>query len=240
METLALVPSDHTHQQCNCNVKAGMMVGRARVKARTQIRLALIKQRRLTWWQPNLAHEGPRRLPTPFLRHSGPGSEWTHDSREHADHRRACLYLCQNRQYNQQHNSFMSLPRKRHLRCWLFRVKQITPCWGCPGLRSAHASSTVSFPTVTQLHYMIETNPWAKVLWSSSRSPQSRCICLWSCSWLCSRRLLYGLICSRKLLGGGLGVIVPVLIALVFFTCLVDTGVNVGHENTDGFLDGRL
>lgn len=68
-------------EQSNCNVNAGMMVGRARVKAQTQIRLALIKRRRLTWWQPNLAHEGRRRLPTPFLRHSGPGSEWTHDSR---------------------------------------------------------------------------------------------------------------------------------------------------------------
>lgn len=42
----------------------------------------------------------------------------------------------------------------------------------------------------------------------------------------------------EKALGGG--VIVPLLIALVFFTCLVDTGVNVGHEKTDGFLDGRL
>lgn len=42
----------------------------------------------------------------------------------------------------------------------------------------------------------------------------------------------------EKALGGG--VIVPFLIALVFFTCLVDTGVNVGHEKTDGFLDGRL
>lgn len=81
-------------QQSNCNVNAGMMVGRARVKAHTQIRLALIKQRRLRWWQPNLAHEGPRRLPAPFLRHSG--SEWTHDSRSHSDHRRAWLWLCQN------------------------------------------------------------------------------------------------------------------------------------------------
>lgn len=42
----------------------------------------------------------------------------------------------------------------------------------------------------------------------------------------------------EKALGGG--VIVPLLIALVFFTCLVDTGVNIGHEKTDGFLDGRL
>ena len=42
----------------------------------------------------------------------------------------------------------------------------------------------------------------------------------------------------EKTLGGG--VIVPLLIALIFFTCLVDTGVNVGHEKTDGFLDGRL
>lgn len=42
----------------------------------------------------------------------------------------------------------------------------------------------------------------------------------------------------EKTLGGG--VIVPLLIALVFFTCLVDTSVNVGHEKTDGFLDGRL
>lgn len=42
----------------------------------------------------------------------------------------------------------------------------------------------------------------------------------------------------EKALGGG--VIVPLLIAMVFFTCLVDTGVNVGHEKTDGFLDGRL
>ena len=42
----------------------------------------------------------------------------------------------------------------------------------------------------------------------------------------------------EKALGGG--VIVPLLIALVFFTCLVDTGVNVGHEKIDGFLDGRL
>lgn len=42
----------------------------------------------------------------------------------------------------------------------------------------------------------------------------------------------------EKALGGG--VIVPLLIAVVFFTCLVDTGVNIGHEKTDGFLDGRL
>lgn len=42
----------------------------------------------------------------------------------------------------------------------------------------------------------------------------------------------------EKALGGG--IIVPLLIALVFFTCLVDTGVNVGHEKTDGFLDSRL
>lgn len=42
----------------------------------------------------------------------------------------------------------------------------------------------------------------------------------------------------EKALGGG--VIVPLLIALVFFTCLVDTSVNIGHEKTDGFLDGRL
>lgn len=76
-------------EQSNCNVNAGTMVGRARVKAQAQIRLALIKQRRLTRWQPNLAHEGPRRLPTPFLRHSGPESERTHDSRSRADHRRA-------------------------------------------------------------------------------------------------------------------------------------------------------
>lgn len=68
-------------EQSSCNVNAGMMVGRARVKAQTQIRLALIKQKRLTWWQPNLAHEGPRRLPTPFLRHSTAGSEWTQDKR---------------------------------------------------------------------------------------------------------------------------------------------------------------
>lgn len=33
---------------------------------------------------------------------------------------------------------------------------------------------------------------------------------------------------------------IPLLIALVFFTCLVDTGVTTGRENTDGFLDGRL
>lgn len=32
-------------------------------------------------------------------------------------------------------------------------------------------------------------------------------------------------------------VIVSLLIALVFFTRLVDTGVNIGHEKTDGFLD---
>lgn len=36
------------------------------------------------------------------------------------------------------------------------------------------------------------------------------------------------------------GVIVPLLIALVFFTSMFDTGVNVGHEKTDGFLDSRL
>lgn len=42
----------------------------------------------------------------------------------------------------------------------------------------------------------------------------------------------------KKALGGG--VIVPLLIAPVFFTCLVDTGVNIGHEKTDGFLDSRL
>lgn len=36
------------------------------------------------------------------------------------------------------------------------------------------------------------------------------------------------------------GVIVPLLILQVFFTCLVDTVVNVGHEKTDGFLDSRL
>lgn len=42
----------------------------------------------------------------------------------------------------------------------------------------------------------------------------------------------------EKALGGG--VIVPLLIAPVFFTCMVDTGVNVGHEKTDGFLDSRL
>lgn len=42
----------------------------------------------------------------------------------------------------------------------------------------------------------------------------------------------------EKTLGGG--VTVPLLIALVFFTCLVDTSVNVGHEKTDGFLDGWL
>lgn len=67
-------------EQSNCNVNAGMMVGRARVKAQTQIRLALIKQRRLKRWQPNLAHESPRRLPTPILRRSAAGSEWRHDS----------------------------------------------------------------------------------------------------------------------------------------------------------------
>lgn len=42
----------------------------------------------------------------------------------------------------------------------------------------------------------------------------------------------------EKTLGGS--VIVPLLIQQVFFTCLVDTGVNVGHEKTDGFLGGRL
>lgn len=42
----------------------------------------------------------------------------------------------------------------------------------------------------------------------------------------------------EKALGGG--VIVPLLIALVFFTSMFDTGVNVGHEKTDGFLDSRL
>lgn len=42
----------------------------------------------------------------------------------------------------------------------------------------------------------------------------------------------------EKALGGG--VIVPLLIAPVFFTSLVDAGVNVGHEKTDGFLDGGL
>lgn len=42
----------------------------------------------------------------------------------------------------------------------------------------------------------------------------------------------------EKALGGG--VIVPLLIAPVFFTSLVDAGVNIGHEKTDGFLDGGL
>ena len=34
------------------------------------------------------------------------------------------------------------------------------------------------------------------------------------------------------------GVILAFLIALVFFTHLVDAGVYIGQEKTDGFLDG--
>lgn len=71
---------------CSCNVSTGEMLGRTRVKAHTQIRLALIRQMWLTWWQLNLAHEGPRRLPAPILRHSTTGSQQNHHSCRYIDH----------------------------------------------------------------------------------------------------------------------------------------------------------
>lgn len=72
--------------QSSCNVSTGEMLGRARVKAHTQIRLPLIRQMWLTWWQLNLAHEGPRRLPAPILRHSAARGEQNHHSCCDIDH----------------------------------------------------------------------------------------------------------------------------------------------------------
>lgn len=91
------------------------------------------------------------------------------------------------------------------------------------------AQCSCSFPTIRQLLYMIKTFTWP---------PLSRSIFLWSSSQFLFGRLFYILICLRKLWGWCN--CIPLLVVLVFFTCLVDTSVNTGHENTDGFLDGRL
>lgn len=72
--------------QSSRNVSTGETPGRAGVKANAQIRLALIRQIWLTRRQLNLAHEGPRRLPAPILRHAAARGEQNHHSRRHVDH----------------------------------------------------------------------------------------------------------------------------------------------------------